>query len=98
MLTKTPKPLPAPNSDFYNYTDLLNPSEREIHQRVRTFMESKVAPIINKYWVEDSFPFELNLSASLAEETLLGRDLVEVPQRCQPVNSGPALPRERDLS
>ena len=22
-------------------------------------MESKVAPIINKYWVEDSFPFEL---------------------------------------
>ena len=22
-------------------------------------MESKVAPIINKYWIEDSFPFEL---------------------------------------
>ena len=22
-------------------------------------METKVAPIINKYWVEDSFPFEL---------------------------------------
>jgi len=28
-------------------------------QKVRAFMESKVAPIINKYWSEDAFPFEL---------------------------------------
>jgi glutaryl-CoA dehydrogenase len=27
--------------------------------RVRAFMEAKVAPVINKYWVEDAFPFEL---------------------------------------
>jgi alkylation response protein AidB-like acyl-CoA dehydrogenase len=53
------KPLPAPNSDFYHYADLLNPEERAILQRVRTFMESKVQPIINKYWVEDEFPFEI---------------------------------------
>src|SRR6516162_7579172 len=38
---------------------MLNADERAILQRVRTFMESKVAPIINKYWVEDAFPFEL---------------------------------------
>ena len=28
-------------------------------KRVRAFMESKVAPVITKYWVEDAFPFEL---------------------------------------
>ena len=28
-------------------------------KQVRDFMETKVAPIINKYWVEDAFPFEL---------------------------------------
>jgi alkylation response protein AidB-like acyl-CoA dehydrogenase len=54
-----PKPLPAPNSDFYQLADLLNSEERAILKQVREFMETKVAPIINKYWVEDSFPFEL---------------------------------------
>src|SRR6516162_5038334 len=53
------KQLPPPNSDFYHYADTLNSDERAILQRVRTFMESKVQPIINKYWVEDAFPFEL---------------------------------------
>ena len=28
-------------------------------KQVRAFMETKVAPIINKYWIEDAFPFEL---------------------------------------
>ena len=28
-------------------------------KKVRDYMETKVQPIINKYWVEDSFPFEL---------------------------------------
>jgi alkylation response protein AidB-like acyl-CoA dehydrogenase len=69
MLTKAPKQLPTPNSDFYSYADLLNAEERAIHQRVRTFMESKVAPIINKYWVEDAFPFEL---VPLVKELNLG--------------------------
>jgi glutaryl-CoA dehydrogenase len=54
-----PKPLPAPNSDFYQMADTLNAEERAILKQVRGFMETKVAPIINKYWIEDSFPFEL---------------------------------------
>jgi glutaryl-CoA dehydrogenase len=33
--------------------------ELAVLKQVRAFMESKVAPIINKYWDEDSFPFEL---------------------------------------
>ena len=57
--TKQPKPLPAPNSDFYELAETLNAEELALLKQVRAFMETKVAPIINKYWVEDSFPFEL---------------------------------------
>src|SRR5262245_7956010 len=54
-----PKPLPAPNSDFYQLAETLHPDELAILKKVGGFMESKVAPIINKYWVEDAFPFEI---------------------------------------
>src|SRR4051812_14842039 len=54
-----PKPLPAPNSDFYRLAETLNAEELALLRQVRAFMETKVAPIINKYWIEDSFPFEL---------------------------------------
>jgi alkylation response protein AidB-like acyl-CoA dehydrogenase len=56
---KEPKPLPAPNSDFYELYETLNADELAILKRVRAFMETKVAPVITKYWVEDAFPFEL---------------------------------------
>jgi glutaryl-CoA dehydrogenase len=56
---KAPKPLPVPNSDFYELVDTLPAEELAVARRVRTFMETKVAPIITKYWVEDEFPFEL---------------------------------------
>ena len=56
---KQPKPLPAPNSDFYQLAETLNAEELALVKQVRAFMESKVAPIINKYWVDDAFPFEL---------------------------------------
>src|SRR4051794_26908912 len=55
----TPKPLPAPDSDFYRLAETLDAEELALLKQVRAFMETKVAPIINKYWVEDSFPFEL---------------------------------------
>jgi len=53
------KPLPLPNSDFYNIVETLNADEQAILSKVRTFMHARVAPVINKYWVEDAFPFEL---------------------------------------
>jgi alkylation response protein AidB-like acyl-CoA dehydrogenase len=56
---KQPKPLPAPNVDFYELTETLPAEEREVLKQVREFMQSKVAPIITKYWVDDAFPFEL---------------------------------------
>src|ERR1700694_429509 len=53
------KPTPAPNSDFYQLVEVLNAEELTVVKEVRAFMESKVAPVINKYWAEDAFPFEL---------------------------------------
>src|SRR5262245_36283849 len=54
-----PKQLPAPNSDFYQFAETLDADELAVLKKVRAFMETKVAPIINKYWVEDAFPFEI---------------------------------------
>src|SRR3954453_21787962 len=56
---KPAKPLPAPNSDFYDLYETLSAEELGVVKRVRAFMEAKVAPIITKYWVADAFPFEL---------------------------------------
>src|ERR1700743_820712 len=53
------KALPQPTSDFYQLADTLPADQRAIVKQVRTFMETKVQPIITKYWVEDAFPFEL---------------------------------------
>ena len=53
------KPLPAPNSDFYQLVEKLNPDELALVKKVRAFMEAKVAPVITQYWVDDAFPFEL---------------------------------------
>jgi len=51
--------LPKPDGDFYQVTASLKDSDRDVLKRVRAFMESQVAPVINKYWADDSFPFEL---------------------------------------
>src|SRR6266436_3699848 len=56
---KQPGTLPVPNSDFYQLAETLNSEELALLRQVRSFMETKVAPIINKYWAEDAFPFEL---------------------------------------
>src|SRR5713101_10149264 len=53
------KPLPAPDSDFYRLAETLPPEELAVLKQVRAFMETKVAPIITKYWVDDAFPFEI---------------------------------------
>src|SRR5262245_32445933 len=54
-----PKQLPAANADFYDIEKTLSADELAILNKVRTFMNTKVAPIINGYWVRDAFPFEL---------------------------------------
>jgi len=51
--------LPKPNGDFYHLTESLNDGDRAVLQKIRAFMETSVAPVINKYWADDAFPFDL---------------------------------------
>src|SRR5438552_14824277 len=57
--SRQPKALPVPNSDFYQLVDVLTAEEKVIVKKVRSYMEANVQPIINKYWSDDAFPFEL---------------------------------------
>jgi alkylation response protein AidB-like acyl-CoA dehydrogenase len=57
--TTAPKPVPVPNADFYQLIELLTPEEKAVVTKVRTYMQAKVQPVINKYWSDDAFPFEL---------------------------------------
>jgi glutaryl-CoA dehydrogenase len=50
---------PPINGDFYRIADLLDPHERKVVGRVRSFMEAEVAPIIEDYWARDQFPHEI---------------------------------------
>ncbi|CEJ15031.1 Acyl-CoA dehydrogenase [bacterium YEK0313] len=60
--TESQKPAYAPppvNGDFYRMLHLLGEDERAVVRRVRDFMESEIAPIIEDYWARDAFPFEI---------------------------------------
>jgi alkylation response protein AidB-like acyl-CoA dehydrogenase len=57
--TAASKPVPVPNGDFYQLVELLTPEEKAVVKKVRAFAETKVQPIVNKYWSDDAFPFEL---------------------------------------
>src|SRR5258708_28033794 len=56
---KKSKVLPKPNSDFYQIFQLLSEAEQQTVSKVRAFMETSVAPVINDFWAKDSFPFDL---------------------------------------
>jgi alkylation response protein AidB-like acyl-CoA dehydrogenase len=53
------KALPPVTGDFYNIASTLPAEDAAVLQRVRTFMEEEVAPIITRYWIRAEFPFEL---------------------------------------
>ncbi|MCC8954197.1 acyl-CoA dehydrogenase family protein [Bradyrhizobium sp. Pear77] len=53
------KALPVPNGDFYQLVELLTADELALVKKVRAYMDAKVKPIINNYWSDDAFPFEL---------------------------------------
>ena len=45
--------------DFYSYEELLSAAEREKIGRVREFLRTRVAPIVDEHWARAEFPFEL---------------------------------------
>jgi glutaryl-CoA dehydrogenase len=49
----------APTEDYYLLDETLSDDERAIRDRVRSFGEREVLPIINEYWDKAEFPFEL---------------------------------------
>ena len=51
-----PGPLPG---DFYAYEALLSDTEKATVGRLREFLRTEVAPIVDDYWARAEFPFEL---------------------------------------
>jgi glutaryl-CoA dehydrogenase len=49
----------ASAQDYYLLDETLSEQERAIRDRVRTFADREVLPIINDYWEKAQFPFEL---------------------------------------
>ncbi|CAI7974139.1 hypothetical protein FRAHR75_1270009 [Frankia sp. Hr75.2] len=47
------------DGDIYRFQDLLDPAEREILGRVRDFMRTEVAPMIDGFWADAEFPHHL---------------------------------------
>ncbi|MER6219067.1 acyl-CoA dehydrogenase family protein [Streptomyces sp. 900105755] len=62
-------PLPTPSgpylgegllpADFYSFEELLTDGEREKIERVRAFLETQAAPLVDDYWARAEFPFQL---------------------------------------
>jgi glutaryl-CoA dehydrogenase len=46
-------------TDYYLLEELLTDEEREIRDKVRSFADREVIPIINEYWDKAEFPFKL---------------------------------------
>ena len=49
----------AADGDFYGIELLLDDSGRDALRRTREFMTREVAPVINRYWTREEFPYEL---------------------------------------
>ncbi|MET8637851.1 acyl-CoA dehydrogenase family protein [Streptomyces sp. NPDC004680] len=45
--------------DFYAYEELLSDGEREKIERIREFLRTQAAPIVDDYWARAEFPFQL---------------------------------------
>ena len=61
--------------DYFNISDLLNEEEKLVQVSVRTFVDAEVIPIIEEYYQEAKFPFQL--IPKLAELGVFGMTLPE---------------------
>jgi glutaryl-CoA dehydrogenase len=51
--------LPPIEGDFYHLGHTLTEEQRALQLKVRTFMETEVKPLVNRYWLKGEFPFEI---------------------------------------
>ena len=47
------------SADYYLLDELLTAEARDVRDRVRTFVDTELLPVINDYWDRAEFPFEL---------------------------------------
>src|SRR5229473_2114226 len=59
MTSVAKKALPKVDGDFYHISATVSEEDQALLHRVRTFMETEVAPIINEYWIREEFPHQL---------------------------------------
>jgi len=52
-------PSTPPPTDYYLVDELLKPQEREVRDKVRSWVDREVIPIAGKYWDRAEFPFEI---------------------------------------
>ncbi|PSK92716.1 acyl-CoA dehydrogenase family protein [Taibaiella chishuiensis] len=64
------KELPPVTGDFYDISHKLSEEDRALQLKVRTFMEQEIQPIVNEYWLNAEFPFEI--IPKLAELNICG--------------------------
>jgi glutaryl-CoA dehydrogenase len=64
------KELPPIEGDFYHLSHTLTEEQRALQLKVRTFMETQIKPLINRYWLKGEFPFEI--IPQLAELNICG--------------------------
>jgi len=70
MSVTVPKALPQANGDFYSLHSTLSEEDQALLQRIRTFLEEDVIPIINQYWIREEFPHQI--LHKLAELHIMG--------------------------
>jgi glutaryl-CoA dehydrogenase len=46
-------------TDYFSLDELLTEEERDVRDKVRSFCDADVVPVINSYWQNEVFPFEL---------------------------------------
>ena len=80
--TKQPKPLPAPNSDFYEIYETLNAEELATVKRVRAFMEAKVD--LNLNLADGTYFLRARLNVSLPG---VERDIARAQAKNDPKNA-----------
>jgi len=61
---------PTQANDFYHFEEILPQEQRELLARVRNFMNERVKPIINEYWIKQDFPH--HLISDIAELEIVG--------------------------
>ena len=59
MTSVAQKTLPRVDGDFYHISETLSEEDQALLRRVRVFMETEVAPIINQYWTREEFPHQI---------------------------------------